>query len=394
MSNRIILINETSQIGGGEINLIQIASRLIQSGWDVLLVIPGPGPLVEMLQKEHIKFDYVPGVPAHSVSFYFGSYKLPNLIGWVLDLSNGIIWSMRLWKFIRLTRPALVQPESLMAHIFGGIAARLARVPLVAHLQDIVDKSSGFGIYRVILLAWAKFIPSRIVCISSKGIDQFDKQDRLSGKVITIWNSIDTQKYRPALPGQENSSTHLKIATVARLTYWKGQHLGLETARLLKNRQLPFTWYFVGTADLGSPKYYSDLQEFVKKHNLSKHVEFLGWVDNTPYFYRTMDMLVHLTTEPEPYGLVLAEAMASGLPVITSPGGGLEQVVKEAQGLVMEPEDIQKVADEIERLWQQPQELKTKASLARDIAVKTFDLKATMDVWMALYQSLLQGESL
>jgi glycosyltransferase involved in cell wall biosynthesis len=378
---KIVFVDETAQIGGAEINLLQILPLLVQSGWEPVVLLPNDGPLVDKLNTLGISYKVVHGGPFYSVSSYVGNQKIPNFLAWFLTFINGMRWSLALQRELRLIAPQAVQTVSLLAHIFGGWAAQQAGLPLVAHVQDIVECGSGFGIYTRIFQSWAAHIPSRLVCISPLVARQFRENASAVSKVLLIWNMIDSKKFFPTeSPSQKDE---IRIGTVARLTRWKGQHIALQVAALLNSKRVNFQWAFLGTTALGDEDYARELQKIIKSSQLEQSVRFLGWVEDTSDFYRNLDILVHLPTEPEPFGLVIGEALSCGLPVITS-HGGLDDIVVEAGGLLVSTDNINSIADAILDLTGQP----LAGTRSREIAVKYFSQQAIFPKWLELYEDV------
>ena len=175
---------------------------------------------------------------------------------------------------------------------------------------------------------------------------------------------------------------------MARLTHWKGQKTALYAAHALKQRGVSFRWFFVGDVTLGAPGYQAHLLNLVHRLRLEDEVQFLGWVEDMPAFYQKVDLLVHLPLEPEPYGLVLAEAMAAGLPIITAAGGGLEALIEDAGGFLLPPGQPQPVADILQQLATNPEERASRGIRARAVAEKTFDPQQYTRDLIAIYQSM------
>jgi len=384
MKRRLVIIDETAKIGGAEINLSRLASGLQRLGWEVEVILPETGPLVDMLAGRGLACNVVPGGPFYSVSIYLGwKTKLPNPFAWLATTWNGIRWGYRLKKHLQEAQPTIVMTVSLLAHLIGGTAARRCGLPVVAHIQDIVAPESGFGLYRWILNTWAKRIPDRIVCVSPIVAEQFGA----AHKPVILWNSVDTSSFSTHIEMADDAPI-LTIGSVGRLTPWKGHHIAIEAAQALRDQELPFRWFIVGDASLGDKRYAQKLYAAVRCSGLTDQVHFLGWKDDMPAFYRSLDLLVHLPTEAEPFGLVLAEAMACGIPVVATQGGGLDPIIPQGGGILVPPGDVDSVVETIIRLWQEPQDRRRRALLARESAVKYFSAENSLQQWIDLFTAL------
>lgn len=385
----IVFIDETAKIGGIETNLIQILPRLKREGWNPVVLLPQEGPLVERLRAYGISCLVVPGGPFYSISFYVGKHlKVPNPLAWSATLIRGMRWSLELARVLRQIQPEIVQTTSMLSHLFGGLAARNVGVPVVAHIQDIVAKNSGWGLYNAIFQAWAGKVPLRIVSISSLVAHQFQSSSSAMAKTQVIQYMVDLEKFQSPNASRELHK-EVKIGTVARLTPWKGQHIALGVASLLKARGIHFQWQFAGDAALGDRSYAQDLHQCASRWQLKQEVGFLGWQEDTSRFYRSLDFLVHLPVEPEPFGLVIAEALSCGLPVIAS-HGGLDEIVQEAGGFLVPVGDAKSAADAIvdliKRLPSQRVDFQQKA---RTTALKYFSPHTIIPQWLDLYEEML-----
>jgi len=389
MRQQVVFVDETADIGGAEVNLLTITPHLHEAGWHPIVVVPGAGRLTEKLHGLGVSTCYVPRPPLLSSSWYIRHrYKIPNPLALPLNAVQGMIWVAQLYALFRRVRPAVVQSVSMWSHAFAGLAGRLAGCPVVWHFQDIVSPRSGFGAYRALVRLCARYIPTRILCISDIVADQFRDDERAGGKVHVLWNTVDTQRHAY---GPARDRELLTIGTVARLTPWKGHEVALHAARMLKQRGMSFRWLIAGDEGLGDTGYRAHLLNLINDWGLKSEVQLVGWVADMPAFYRSLDVLVHPAIEPEPFGLVLAEAMASGLSVIATTGGGAEHMIEPAGGLLVPPSRADAIADALLRIGTIPRELVRRGERARRFAEQRFGTQQYVEQLVRMYQSLAEG---
>lgn len=123
----------------------------------------------------------------------------------------------------------------------------------------------------------------------------------------------------------------LKIGTAGRICSWKGfHHIIIALAELKKERVLSsFQFSIAGDAKTPQDKIYeAELISLAKRHDLSAEIVFLKHVEKMENFYQTLDLFIHASVIPEPFGLVVAEAMANGCLVIGSDEGGVRDMLK------------------------------------------------------------------
>lgn len=392
MPDAVIFINETAQLGGGEINMLQIASGLAQRSIPVQVILPESGPLAVKLCEASLPVTIVRGCPNASISFYLlGRIKVPNPLAWLINLASGSYWALQLARVLRHSPPGVVHTNSMLAHLFGGLAGRLAGRRVVWHFQDLVLPDSGFGIYRTVLLKAAEVLPDCIICISDPVAQQFTKSDKAQAKITVLYNSIDTKKFSSLSGDMTNRDKGcLQIGTSARLTYWKGQSVAIETAYRLKQAGVCFQWLFAGDVSLGSASFRKELENKICDWGLSDCVRLLGWVDDIAAFYRSLDLLVHIPLEPEPFGLSIIEAMACGVPVLATPGGAADRFVPASGGWLVPPGDVSATADMITAAAMNRPDLAIRAHRAHVYAVNAFNLDHYLDQLALIYSRLEQ----
>src|SRR5205085_8086358 len=123
----------------------------------------------------------------------------------------------------------------------------------------------------------------------------------------------------------------LRVGLVATYARWKGQEVFLDAAgRLAAGRpELPVRFYVVGGPvyqTRGSQFSEGELRRLAAQRGLADRVGFVGFREDTAPVYRALDVVVHASTRPEPFGLTVVEAMACGRPVIVSRAGGAAEL--------------------------------------------------------------------
>jgi glycosyltransferase involved in cell wall biosynthesis len=150
--------------------------------------------------------------------------------------------------------------------------------------------------------------------------------------IQVIPNGIDTDQFSP--PERRNPNSNTRLITVARLLERKGIHTILEACA--NPTVLPIELQIIGTGP-----YEGELRELVDNLGLGDRVKFLGYVPNEelPRYYRRSDIFV-LPSATESFGLVFAEAMSCGLPIVASNVGGIPETVRDGiDGLLCAPND-------------------------------------------------------
>lgn len=144
-------------------------------------------------------------------------------------------------------------------------------------------------------------------------------------------------------------------AMVGNIREWKGQHVVLEALRLLPAAdRARLHVLFVGATAPEHADYQRRLDTLVREHGLGDTVTFLGARRDVPDLFRAADFAIHASTIPEPFGLVLVEAMALGCPMIASQGGGPAEIITPGSGLTFDTREPRQLAEHIARLVRDP----------------------------------------
>ncbi len=338
----IMFIHSSDELYGSDVVLLQVVRHLDRKKFEPIVVLPSDVPYKGKLS---IALDQM-GIIHYSVKMGVIRRRYFNIVGLFHYISYFLVGA---WKI----RQLVFQHEIDLIHsntstILGGaLIAKICRLPHVWHIHEILEKPAWLGqlIYWIILRN-----STRVVAISQAVADHITK-GKLEAKVVVIRNCVDTSKFlikkdpsfRDIL-GIRNGE--VAIGQIGRIAHWKGQELVIEAAAraIIKFPLLHFI--FIGDPILGDAKRLVNLKAQALQLGLEKHISFLPFSENIPSLMQGLDILVLPSILPEPFGLVVLEAMASKLPVIASAHGGpLEIVVNYKTGLFFPPRDSDALAE-------------------------------------------------
>jgi glycosyltransferase involved in cell wall biosynthesis len=158
---------------------------------------------------------------------------------------------------------------------------------------------------------------------------------------------------------------------------WKGHEVFLRAiAELPAPLRSRVRAYVIGGAiygTRGSQLSVDELRASGERLGVSDCVGFTGFVDDVAPAIRSLDIVVHASTEPEPFGLAIIEAMACGKPVIVSAAGGAAEIAELCGGAILHPPgDSRALAGCIERLASNPSERASLGAAGRASAERSF----------------------
>ncbi|HEX6083900.1 MAG TPA: glycosyltransferase family 4 protein [Thermoanaerobaculia bacterium] len=361
----ILYVQSSSEIGGSDVCLLRLVAGLDRTRFRALVALPKEGPLSGALRASGATVVVEPAM--HRLSTRLGAmHHVRYVLGYPLA-----VW--RLARLIRREGIDLVHTNTLHA-LHGFAAAWLARRPHVWHVREIVLQSR---VMRRLELFLARRFADRIVAMSGAIAAMFEPAPQ---QLAVVHDGIDLHAFRPqrsaAVPAAARAASspptrgaaardaaaaagedagaplvrrELGLAdddvvagVVCRLDHWKGVDVFLRAAA-----RVPHAKFVVaGGAVEGREEFAAGLHALAR--DLGVDVRFTGWrygPERIAELHAALDVLVLPSVWPEPFGLVLLEAMASGKPVIATRHGGPVEIVADGEtGLLVAPGDVEELA--------------------------------------------------
>lgn len=239
---------------------------------------------------------------------------------------------LRFWKLLRRHRPDVLIPFTVVPNIWGRILGRLAKVPA------IIGNCRGGGAPGRQKEYWLHRLADAVVCNCTHLQARLARLGVPAQKLAVIHNGVDLDRFRPVAgrgPGK-------RLLHIGRMVEDKDQALVLRSLALLPG---DYSLTIVGEGPLES-----SLKEEATRLGLGRRVRFLAPVEEVESLYGMADLFV-LTSRREAFPNVLAEALATGMPVVTVRVGGAEEVLgEEPCGVLARRRTPEAVAEAIVRL--------------------------------------------
>lgn len=377
---RVVFLDHVARLSGGEIALIRLLAAL-EGAVDAHVILAEDGPLagrleeigatVEVLPLDSAVRDLRRGEMTPSGS---GSAALPSTARYV--------W--RLTRRLRALQPDLVHSNSLKAALYGGLAGRLARVPVLWHVRDriAVDYLPPSAVRLVHAAAWA--LPRGIVTNSAATLETLPRMR----KAQVLYNPVVPDIIPRQRTNTDTASAGLRVGVVGRLASWKGQHVFLEAfAEAFPDGDTVAR--IIGSPLFGEETYAEQLRGLAERFGIAERVEWRGFREDVFAELAELDLLVHCSTTPEPFGQVVVEGMAAGLPVIASAAGGPAEIIQDGvDGMLVPPSDVDALARQLTRLAADPGLRRRLGDSAR-LSSRRFSPEAARARVLAVYGQLL-----
>jgi glycosyltransferase involved in cell wall biosynthesis len=259
---------------------------------------------------------------------------------------------LRLAAILRRRKPDLVLNWAAKTQLYGAPAAMLAGMGgrVVWWQQGIPD---GFWLDRC-----ATLLPARAIGCYSHSAARAQRRLRPSREtfVVAAGAPAPAENGRPPTPTLALPSNRPVVGIVGRLQPWKGQDRLLRAQALLRERGHEIHLMIVGGDAYGlSAEYAESLPELAESVGLGGAVTFTGQVPDAGPYIERMDVLVN-ASDPEPFGIVLLEGMARGVPVVAVDSGGPAEFVEDRRtGVLARSGEPAALADALEPLLSSPE---------------------------------------
>ncbi len=385
MTLRVLYIDHTAKLGGGEIFLLNLL-LVLQDNITPVVVLFEDGPLKTELERRNIEVHIFKASNALVTSRKESLARVsPELIQRGISSVNT---ALRLSQLIMKLNVDLVHTNNLKACLIGGVAARLARKPLVWHVHDRISADYLPQSMVSLVRTMVKVMPTAVVANSVSTLATLNLSTSKRNTVIYPGVKVGEP------PVHRSWNQPVRIGIVGRISEWKGQHIFLEIAsRVLK--VYPATeWVIVGAALFGEDSYSEQLKARAAEPDLKGHVIFRGFQSDVVTEMRSLDIVMHCSISPEPFGQVITEAMVLQKPVIATGAGGVLEIIEDRQsGLLVEMGDIQDAVGAVKMLLANPLIAKVLGENGRHRVLEHFTIQQSAIATLELYSDLLPAKA-
>lgn len=391
----IVFLNVSGHLGGAERVLIDVLHSLREArpDWRMEVIAGEEGPLVPKLMEAGFEVSVLPFPERLAILGDSGiSRSRPRVLQSVLMALPAVLsYRRQLRAHLARLRPDAVHTNGFKMHLLGAMSLpRGAR--LIWHIHDFV---STRPLVRRLLARYSK-MPSACVAVSRSVAADLETVVKRRDRIRVILNAVDLARFSPsgpvadldALTGSAAQPGRVRIGLLATFARWKGHDVFLRALAMLP-ADLPWCAFIIGGGvyqTAGSQVSGEQLLHRAAKLGLLSHVRFTGFLPDAAAAIRDLDIVVHASTEPEPFGLVIAEGMACERAVIASLAGGAAEILNPGvNGLGHVPGDAAQLAVCIERLVRHPELRRSYGAAARRTAEAMFRRERLAEQLIPLY---------
>lgn len=382
----IAYVDHAAEVGGAEKSLCELIAHLDRERFaPVIMHLPD----AEWLKyARDIGAELRPSIPPSDLY----DAKRTDLGGGPLAGARRLVEAMppltTLWSELGAVGPSIVHTNSTKMHLMAGSAARLRRLPVIWHMRDLMTDPGAQGWLRRAV----EMIHPEVIAISEAVAGQFDG---MPCNVRVVPNGIPIDRFTPG-PAPEGLREDLGLpegvsvaCVVGRLTPWKGHRTLLRAWPEVTARIPDAHLLVVGEVAFWEDGYDEQLRALADDLGVADRVVWAGFREDVPDVLRLADLLILASTD-EPFGRVVIEGMAAGLPVVATASGGVPEIVVEGEtGLLVPPEEPSPMGEAIAQVLSDPPLARAMGEVGRERAVERFDVRRVARQVGEIYDEML-----
>ena len=379
-------------LGGGETSLIGLVGGLDPKRYRAFASVSGRGELHDRLRQAGAAARVVHMEPLYRK---LGGTGLSNIAGLGRKAAVSVL---RLAGLIARESIDLVCTNVQGGHIYGILAARMTRKPVVMYMRDIPSGSFSRRLYPWI----AARLAHHVVATSSAVARFFESHpihgEACRGKVTVVHNGLDFRDVVPRPPSPSvlkafQLEGHDPVVTlIGRLQPLKGQMELLRAAPAIRRHFPKARFLLVGSAFAYEADFEARLRREAADLGVADAVVFAGHRSDVFDILSASDIVV-CASHHEAFGRTVLEGMAMARPVVATRCGGPEDIVVDGQtGFLVPSRDPNSLAGAVVRLWSDPPAARAMGERGRLRALSNFDLTKTIEQACAVFDTAMVGE--
>ena len=398
---RILYLNPIGALGGAERSLLDVlaAIRQREPDWELILIAGADGALLHEATLLGVRVECMP-MPEELLTVGDSGRNPLRQFGRLLQAAlSARRYAAKIRDSVIALQPNLIHSNGIKFHVLTRLLRPL-KMPVIWHIRDFI------GARRLMrhALRWAS--RAATLAIANSESTAADARAVLPHvRVATVLNSIDLARFSPGpahgdmldtLAGiARNSSPAIRVGLLASYARWKGQELFLQAAALARKitPELDLRFYIVGGPiykTAGSQYSADELNQIAARLGVADCTALISFQNDPVAIYRALDIVVHASTQPEPFGRTIAEAMACGRAVIAANAGGATELFTDSHdALGVALNDAPALAQAIARLARDTSFRDTLARNARTTAEQKFNPVRMGREVLALYAEVL-----
>ncbi len=369
---RVLFVHPSDELYGSDRVLLEVLRRLDRARFVPSVLVSTDVPYAGRLTRRLSRL----GVPVRGLRI--GVLRRRALSSprratrYALDT---LVSTLRIARVVRREGIHVVHANTLTV-LPAALAARLSGRRLLWHVHEIVTDRPA----RALLHPLVRALAHRVVVVSEaarRSLGAFGA----SAEVVLNGVECPERVERPSSPPV--------VAYIGRLSGWKGPRVLLRAAARVAAKHPDARFVFAGDEFGGGGGFRTDMLAEAKRLGLEGRLELRPFLEDVSGLMAEATVVVSPSVLPEPFGLVLLEAMASGRAVIASDDGGPREIVVDGEtGLLVPPGDVDALAAALDRVLSDPAFAERLGAAGRRRARERFSIESTVARLSELYEEL------
>jgi glycosyltransferase involved in cell wall biosynthesis len=405
---KVLYVEMAHDMGGSLVSLYQLVRGLDRQRYDPVLLFYWDNPYLERFRELDAKVivwsgprqDQDPPVPVPLPAALDRSRRAVENAAWLQKLyhragtyARFTFQTMPLaWRIQRIIRKHgidLVHANDLIGcNREVIIAARLSGKPCVCHIR-------AFEHYTALDRMLIPFV-DQFVFISNAIAQDSIAQGADPTKGAIVYNALELDEFQ-AVPADDGYRSELGlgpddlvVGIVGRIVPWKGHVVFLRAMAQVAHMVPNLKCLIIGDAAANDQAYKEELVALTQELGIQGKVLFLGWRSDVSRLLSTLDVLVHASLQPEPFGRVLIEGMAAAKPVVAANAGACPEIIEHGvSGMLFPPGDHQALAQAVSTLLHNPDQRRSMGIVARHQVESRFTIQKHVEQIERIYDDLL-----
>jgi len=306
---------------------------------------------------------------------------------------NFLLTSVRYAHFLRKHRIDLVHlNNSITRNHDWMMAAKLAGIPCVTHERGI-NRNYSFSSRLM-----ARGLDA-VICISQAVRESLVSHGVNTKRMRVVYNGLDYQRVQTRRNAREIrekygiADSQPVVGIVGNLKEWKGQETVVRAVSLVKAKYPTIVCLLVGDTAEDDRYYEERIRRVVTDNAMERNIVFTGYQENVADFTNVMDIVIHASELPEPFGRVLLEAMAMKKPLIGARAGAVTEIIDEGvTGSTFTPGNWSELASRITELLEDGSRAQRLGECGFRRLVEHFNISRNIETTTNVYKEVLQNE--
>jgi glycosyltransferase involved in cell wall biosynthesis len=379
--------NVDRTVGGSYYSLLYLTAGIDRARFEPIVVFATDNPLIARFSQNGVRTVIRPA-PNPTI---LGTGEFGKLVSKAVNLVRGlVIEPVKIAAWLRSERIALVHLNNgVVRNDIWMVSAMLARLPCITHERGIVPSVQR----RVHLLATSL---RAVICISQAVRNNLISLGLEKLPLIVISNGLDPAEMRVTRTTQEIRAelrippSSRVIGIVGIIKQWKGHEVVIRAMANLRDRFPDLVCLLIGDTAPADVAWRRQLAELISRLGLDGRVIITGYRTDVANYINLLEIQIHASTSPEPFGRVLLEGMALSKAIIASSGGATpEIIVHDETGILFEPGSHESLATALSHLLADRDRAEKMGAAGLRRLIERFSISDCVSATEELYERIL-----